>query len=321
MLVFHRLGFFGAVLLLLGLGACSTAPTHQALSAAATSGQLPNLLPVRRFVANIDAEGGYQLAPDGQRLMWQQTVGLDIGLAIRDVGNLSGVKTFATGNMGRRGGHQNWLADSRHLAYTKDPIGDENTQLLVLDTLASGFAPWTVVTGNSVLSYFAGRGVEGSARFYFASNQRDRATFDLYEADAQTRTVREVARSDGRVLGWVINTDRQLGARARQLGSADGSDVAIELLQPDGQWRAFKTVGGFQTYRIIRLDTGAGKASVLSNIGRDKLVLLEVDLTSGQEQLLASHDAVDVSFAVNGSLAIFFIFVINQSFLEKITIH
>ena len=302
MLVFHRLGFFGGVLLLLGLGACSTAPTHQALSAAEQGGQLPVLLPVRRFVANIDASGGYELAPNGQRLMWQQTVGLDTGLAVRDVSNLAGTPTpvtlFATGNMGRRGGSQHWLADSRHLVYTKDPIGDENTQLLVLDTLASGFAPWTVVAGNSVLSYFAGRGVESSAWFYFASNQRDRATFDLYEADAQTRTVREVARSDGRVLGWVINTDRKLGARARQLGSADGSDVAIELLQPDGQWRAFKTVSGFQTYRITRLDTGSGKASVFSNIGRDKLALLEVDLTSGQEQLLASHDEVDVSFAV-----------------------
>ena len=290
------------VLVLLNLGACTTAPIHKSLASANQTGQLPALVPVRRFVANIDAEGGYQLAPNGQRLMWQQTVGLDIGLAVRDIANPADatkpITTFRTGNMGRGGGNQYWLADSRHIVYTKDLIGDENTRLLVIDTQASGFAPWSAITGSGVLSYFVARGAEGSARFFFGSNQRDRSTFDLYEADAQARTVREVARSDGTVLNWLIGTDHQLASRARQLGREDGSDVVIELLQPDGQWRALKTVSGFQSYWISRLDTAAGKAWVYSNIGRDKLALLEVDLASGQEQLLASHDAVDISFAV-----------------------
>ena len=285
-------------LFLLVLVACATPPMHSQLVIAEQSGEMPNLIPVRRFVANIDAEGAYQLAPNGQRLMWQQTVGLDIGLAVRDVSSAATANTYATGNMGRRGGSQNWLADSRHIVYTKDPIGDENTRLMVLDTQASSFAPWAVTTGNGVRSYFVGRGAVGSARFYFGSNQRDRATFDLYEADALSRTVREVARSDGSVLSWVINTDRQLAARARQLGSADGSDVAVEWLHPDGRWRALKTVNGFETYWITRFDTASGKAWVFSNIGRDKLALLEVDLASNQEKVLASHDVVDLSFAV-----------------------
>ena len=298
MAVFRSLAALGATVMLINLGAWAAPPTHPALADADKSGTLPALVPVRRFVANIDAEGGYLLAPNGQRLMWQQTVGLDIGLAVRNLANPTVVTTYATGNMGRRGGNQYWLADSRHIVYTKDPIGDENTRLLVMDTQDSGFAPWTVTAGSGVRSYFAARGVDGSPRFLFGSNQRDRATFDLYEADAQTRTVREVARSDGSVLSWLMGADRQLAGRARQLGRGDGSDVAIELLQADGQWRVLKTVGGFQTYWVSRMDTQAGKAWVLSNIGRDKLALLEVDLASGSEQLLASHDAVDLSFAV-----------------------
>ena len=119
---------------------------------------------------------------------------------------------------------------------------------MVFDTQASAFAPWAVAPTAGVRSFSVGRGAEGSARFLFASNQRDRSTFDLYEADAQTRTVREVARSDGSVLEWLLNTDRQLAARVRQLGREDGSARAIELLQPDGQWRTLKTVNAFQTY-------------------------------------------------------------------------
>ena len=294
------------VFALLGLGACTTALTHQGLATTAQSGPLPELtpelmpalVPVRRFVANVDAAGGYQLSPNGLRLLWQQTVGLDIGLAVRALSNPGGVTTYATGNMGRRGGNQYWLADSRHIVYTKDPIGDENTQLLVADTQADGFEPWAVAASKGVRSVFVGRGPVGSSRFYFSSNQRDRATLDLYEADAAARTVREVARSDGSVLAWLMDVDRQFAGRVRQLGRADGSDAVVELLQANDQWRAIKTVGGFQTYWISRIDRAAGKAWVYSNIGRDKIALLEVDLASGREQLLASHDVVDVSFAV-----------------------
>ena len=61
---------------------------------------------------------------------------------------------------------------------------------------------------------------------------------DLYEADAATRSVREVARSDGRVLSWIIGQDHRLAGRKRQLGDSDGSDVAFEVPQADGSWRA-----------------------------------------------------------------------------------
>jgi hypothetical protein len=67
---------------------------------------------------------------------------------------------------------------------------------------------------------FVSRGNDGSPRFLFSSNQRDKSTFDLYEADAATRTVKEVARSDGQVLGWLTGSQRQLAGRVRQRGTS-----------------------------------------------------------------------------------------------------
>ena len=291
----------GAAMILLAMAGCATAPTHQVLSAAQSSGQLAPLLPVRRFVADIDFAGGFVLSPDGQRLVWLQTVGTDIGLAVREVAEGSAVKAYATGNQGRGSGIHTWLADSRHLLYSKDPTGDENTQLFVQDAHAATFAPWAVTPRPGVRSVYLGRSGFVGAKFFFASNQRDKATLDLYEADAQTRSIREVARSDGTVTSWVLGTGRELAGRARQLGRADGSDVAIELLQPDGSWRLLKTVGGFDIYWVNRVDTAAGKAWVTTNIGRDKTALVEVDLASGQERLLAIHEQVDLSFPVFGA--------------------
>lgn len=89
-----------AVLLLLGAGGCSTAPSHPALVEAGNNSQLPPLVPLRRFIANVDDMGGFVLSPDGKRLVWQQTVGADTGLAVRAVDN-DKVTRFATGFLSR----------------------------------------------------------------------------------------------------------------------------------------------------------------------------------------------------------------------------
>ena len=46
-------------------------------------GLLAPLLPVRAFVANTERTGGFVMSPDGERLLWSQTVGLDTGLVVR----------------------------------------------------------------------------------------------------------------------------------------------------------------------------------------------------------------------------------------------
>lgn len=297
MSVTQRMGAWISIAVLLGVTGCSTVPTAPVLAQAQAAGTLAPLVPLRRFVANIDFAGGFIISPDGQRLLWQQTVGTDVGLAVRAIAPGSAVTTYPVGNMGRSGGLQRWLGDSRHVVYSKDPVGDENTHLFVQDT-QQAFAPWAVTPQRGVRSVYYGRSGNTGAKFFFASNQRDRSTLDLYEADATTRTVREVARSDGTVTSWIIGSNHQLAGRGRQLGREDGADLAVELLQPDGSWRLMKMVGGFDSYWVSRLDPVAAKAWVQTNIGRDKAVLAEVDLVTGQETLLASHPDVDLSYGL-----------------------
>lgn len=276
------------------LQACTTTPRHPAVASAEAAGQLPPLIPVRRFVANIDFAGGYQLSPDGQHLLWSQTVGTDAGLAVRPVSG-GAATTFATGFLARPDGPTYaWLPDSRHVVFLKDLSGDENTQLHVFDS-RQPFAPWAVTPWPGVRSRFVAAGPRGSARFYFASNRRDRSTLDLYEADAATRSIREVARSDGLVFGWLIGNDRQLAGRVRQLGPRDGSGVALEVLEPDGSWRQVKAAGGFDHLWVHRLDLAAQRAWAVTDIGRDRQALVEIDLAAGTERVLAEHPVVDVS--------------------------
>jgi dipeptidyl aminopeptidase/acylaminoacyl peptidase len=258
---------------------------------------------MRRFVANIERTGGFVLSPDGLRLLWSQTVGTDVGLAVRPVADAQAVSTFATGNQGRGGGYYNWLPDSRHVVFSKDERGDENTQLRVFDAQAPDLSLWQLTPARGVRAWVVGRGAAGSARFFFASNERDRSTFDLYEADASTRQVTEVARSDGSVLAWLVGTDARPAGRIRQLGRQDGADTVLELREASGGWRVLKTWGGFDFINVLRIDPAQGRLWALSNLGRDKLALVEVDTASGAERVLAEHAVVDVaqsSFASAG---------------------
>lgn len=290
------------------LGACGTAPTHPALVAAQKNDTLPPLVPMRRFVADIDVVNGHVLSPDGQWLLSVQTVGTDVGLGVRSTADAgepggAGTRTFATGTLARpfvSGPTYTWLRDSRHVAYLKDFTGDENTQIFVLDTQAPDAKPWAVTPGAGIRSAYVGPGAPGSARFFFANNKRERSSMDLFEADARTRTVQEVARSEpgSRVIGWFIDTQRELSGRMRQLGEVDGSDLLLELRQADGSWRAFKTVQAFDSFWPQRIDRAAGKLWALTNVGRDKVVLVEADLATGNEKVLAEKADVDLDFGV-----------------------
>jgi hypothetical protein len=167
-----------------------------------------------------------------------------VGLAVRDVAQAGGgVITYRTGNQGRGGGMYTWLADNHHVLYSKDPLGDENVQLWVLDAQSTDFAPWLATPWRGSRSQYLGRGPQGSGRFFFANNQRDKSTFDLYEGDVQSRSVREVARSDGSVIAWVIGQDHQLAARVRKLGNDEDAETVIEWRHASGDWRRLKTVG------------------------------------------------------------------------------
>ncbi len=280
----------GGLVAALASSGCATPPSHPALIRAQAEGERPPLFPMRRFVANIDAVGGFALSPDGSRLMNAETVGLDTGLAIRDAATGAPIARYPIGNQGRAGGTRQWLADSRHVVFSLDPRGDENIQLFVQDSADPTLRPWALTPWPGARSSVVGRS-PGDARLRFVSNRRDPAVFDLYEADAATRTVVELARADANTRGWLLG-------RVRRLGEQDGADVAIEFVRPDGSWRTLYTVGGFDTWSVLRLDADSGRGWVLTNVGRDRTELVEIELATGRETVLGRHDTVDVDAAV-----------------------
>jgi dipeptidyl aminopeptidase/acylaminoacyl peptidase len=56
-------------------------------------------------------------------------------------------------------------------------------------------------------------------------------------------------------------------------------------------------LGAWDYFAVHRIDPAAGKAWGFSNVGRDKSVLIELDLATGRDTVLADHPVVDLGWA------------------------
>jgi len=293
-----QLSRMAAVALLIALAGCAIRATHPALQDV----DLPPLVPVREFVADLDFSGGNRISADGRRLVWTQIVGTRIGLATRVLdppGSAAPVYRYETGviaSWGSVGIAYTWLPDSRHVMYLKDPLGDENTQIWVFDSDDPGGVVRNLTPWPNARSTYLAHGPPGSSRFYFQSNRRLPKAFDVYEADAADRTVREVIRSDGTVTRWMIDIDGTLGGRIRVASEQGDDERLLEILDKDtGEWRLVKRFGAFGYVDPLRLDRAGGRLMADSGLKRNTTALVEIDLRTGEEREVFRDPRVDLT--------------------------
>jgi len=273
------------------LSACASLtspPSARVESSAGASAPRQTIWPVRRYIANVDVAGGFSLSPDGRLTANSEAVGLGAGITVRDA---------ATGEVQSRLsiGLPMWLGDSRHPVHAFDPRGDENLRIGVRDTRSADGAPWEVTPWPGVRSIVVGRGATPTT-FLFVSNRTDRRRFDLFEADAATRSIRELRQADLRTQAWLI--DAQAGVVGEIRRESDAKDpegrLVVRLQSPDGSSRTLTTVGPFDTWIAHRFDLATKRAWVSTNVDRDRVELVEVDLDDGRETVLGAHPVVDV---------------------------
>lgn len=276
------------LLLALVLAACSTPAIHPSLQAASGgTPTLPALIPVRQYVADWDGNGLYQISPDGQQLMWVARKGLGPGLFVKNL------KTGSVQSLSTRA-YPQWAQNSRHILLMIDNAGDENTHIFQLDSFDLSAPAKDLTPFPGAASGLQTR-IKDSADLLITNNQRDPKVFDLYHYTHATAELKLLAQNPGDVAHWLTNAQGQLLGRVRKQ-----EDLWVyEKPAPatDQAWQALFSLSYFDTVHPLEVGPDNQFVWALSNRGRDKLALVKIDLSNGQEELVYADPRVDISQA------------------------
>lgn len=271
--------------LLASLAGCATGPTHPSLAGA----PLPELIPVRDFVANRQATGSYRVSPDGKHLAWTGTEGVSPAIWVRTLGK-DDARAFPI-----RARFFRWTADSQYLAAVVDGSGDENTHVHAVAVHRQGVA-WVDLTPFDKTASHLLQTVEGGPDLMVTTNRRDKKVFDLHRVDPRTGAHTVVATNPGNVASWGV--DRQGRLRTRLIVS----DTASQLQRPgaaaDSAWTSIAEWGRFEGLRLLEPDASGQAMWALSNRGRDKVALVRMDLATGAETLVHATPEVDLDYVL-----------------------
>lgn len=292
----HLLALLGAAV----LSACAIAPQHPALrpapgAAAATPttptvpAALPPLVPARHYVADWDGNGGYQISPDGQRLMWSARKGLNQGLFVKELATGT-VHSYSVPSLGQ------WAQDSRHIVLHLDN-GNENSSVYLLDSFQESTTLKNLTPFPGARSSVHST-IEGSKDLLITSNRRDPKVFDLYRYRGDTGALDMLAQNPGTVGLWLTDRQGEVVGRARKNGAHwEYESPALSASGEAPQWTPVFSVDPDDTVVPLEVTADKHQAWALSNRGRDKKALVRIDLRNGTETVVVEDARADIEHA------------------------
>jgi dipeptidyl aminopeptidase/acylaminoacyl peptidase len=249
--------------------------------------QIPPLIP-REVLFGNPAKKDPQISPDGKHLSYlapdKKNV-LQIWL-----GTLSGQKVRQLTAEEKRGvQHYTWAYDNRHLIFARETNGDENWQIIALD-IESGQAR-NLTPYKGVRSLVVGMAPGYPEAILVAMNLRNRRFFDVYRIQLQNGETQMVNRNGGAQFWWSADSDLNVRIAAAFAGT-------IVRDRPGEAWRVARKWHPAEHGRYLGLSAD-GRTFFMSGAHKGELgALLAVDLSSGEETVVASDGKYDVEDAL-----------------------
>ena len=257
-------------------------------AAAPAAADPPPLIPRDVLFGNPERTSP-QLSPDGKKLAWLAPDKKNVlQVWLKTIGGSDDHTVTADKKRGIR--MFLWAEDDRTLLYMQDADGDENWHVYGVD-LPSG----------NVRDYTPFQGVQGRIEdvnpkhpneILVGLNLRNRQLHDVYRCDLRTGALTVDTENPGDVIGWV--TDANMVVRGAQISLPDGG---TELRVRDHARAPWRTLVKASMEENVSLDgfSPDGRAAYLeTSLGSDTTRLVEHDLRTGKEKLLAQRPDVDV---------------------------
>ncbi len=231
----------------------------------------------------------YKISPDGEYLSFMAPYENRMNINVQKRGSDSARQL--TAETDRDIAWYIWANENRIL-YLKDDGGNENYKLYGVDIDGSNLKCLTDFKG--VRTTIIDDLEDIPDYMIIGLNKRDATVFDPYRININTGALEMLAENPGNIVGWITDHDGKL-----RLAYAITGGINKTILYRESEKDDFKPV--LTTSYKDEFDPqfftfDNNNLYVSSNIGRDKMVIVEFDPRTGKEvDTLFSHDEVDVT--------------------------
>ncbi len=182
-----------------------------------------------------------------------------------------------------------WKGGER-LVYLKDVGGDENDHVVVVSKDGKSLTDVTPYPGVKaiVISDFR----EDPDRMLIGLNKRNAEYFDVYRLDLRDGSLTPIAENPGNITAWFADHAGEIRAAT----TTDGVDQSYLYRDPaTGRFKSVLTTSFRDAFEPLVFSADNSKLYALSNLGRDRKVLVRVDpATAKEEAMLYERPDVDL---------------------------
>ncbi|MFB2119640.1 prolyl oligopeptidase family serine peptidase [Parapedobacter sp. 2B3] len=230
----------------------------------------------------------FRISPNGEYIAYLGLYNDEKNIYVMDTGEEGEAQRVTTET--ERGIQSYFWANDEELVFTKDKRQD-SLQIFAVHRATS--AVRHLMPPSAVKLHWISPTKVINNSFLISLNERDSSVFDVYRLRTDACQRELVARNPGNIIRWYADLDGEL-----RLALASDS-VKETMLYRDSEKDPFRPVMS-NSFRnsIMPLGFSTGKRShvfALSNLNRDKLALVEIDMNTGAEVgVIYSHPDVDI---------------------------
>jgi dipeptidyl aminopeptidase/acylaminoacyl peptidase len=248
---------------------------------------LPPLIPRDLLFGNPERTSP-SLSPDGTRLAWlAPDTNNVLQVWVKTVGKEDDKIVTADKRRGIR--QYQWAKDNRTLLYLQDSDGDENFHVYGVDLPTGNLRDYTAFQG--VRADIAELNPDFPNEVLLTLNLRDRALFDVHRLNLKNGALELDTENPGDVMGW--GADPKFRVRMAQIATPDGGTEIRVRTDEKSPWKTFVKVGPDEILQTLSFTADGQSLYLLSSVGRDTAAVVEKNVNTGEEKIVASSAEVD----------------------------
>ena len=245
--------------------------------------QIVKKIPIEDFFRKPQ-ESGYKLSANGRFYIYRAPVNGINNIFIQEVGKDEPIQL--TFSLDRDIIRFYWVSD-KYILYEQDTEGDENYKLYRFDIQSKEIKCLTNYenTNTTIIDFYANSPNE----IIIGLNKRNPECYDVYKLNIITGNLIMIEQNPGNVRSWMVDNDGVVRI-------AYAEDVLYRKNEVSNFKKLIKSEGLDDTFTIHFFTPNNKNVYAYSNIGRDKIAIVEYDLDANKEVRVLFEDPVYDAF-------------------------